>query len=99
MHIKKRGQRAMVYRSAWIKKGAEGNSHDFSKQTFAASLPVDSIAIPDKLTALLSAEEADYVNKNLLVPARLAAEAYRVQVENERRDPVRRLDEAAKLVR
>lgn len=89
----------MLYRSAWIKKGAEGNTHGFARQSFVASLPVDSIAIPGELTALLSAEEADYVDKNLLVPARLAAEALRMQVESERRDPVRRLDQAARLVR
>ena len=99
MHIKKRGLRAMLYRSAWIKKGAEGNTHGFSRQTFVASVAVDSQSLSEKLTALLSAEEADYVHKNLLMPARLAAEACRVQAENERRDPVRRLDEAAKLVR
>ena len=99
MHIKKRGQRAMLYRSVWIKKGVEGNSHGFARQSFVASLQVDSIDIPGKLTALLSAEEAVYVEKNLLVPARLAAEAYRVRAEHERRDPIRRLDEAAKLVR
>ena len=99
MHIKKRGLRAMLYRSAWIKKGAEGNTHGFSRQTFVASVAVDSQSLSEKLNALLSAEEADYVHKNLLMPARLAAEACRVQAENERRDPVRRLDEAAKLVR
>ena len=99
MHIKKRGQRAMLYRSTWIKKGVEGNTHGFSRQIFVASLAVDSQSLSEKLTALLSVEEADYVHKNLLMPARLAAEACRVQVENERRDPVRRLDEAAKLVR
>ena len=99
MHIKKRGLRAMLYRSVWIKKGVEGNSHGFSRQTFVASLGVDSQSLTEKLTALLSAEEAGYVDKNLLVPARLAAEAFRVQAESERRDPVRRLDEAAKLVR
>lgn len=99
MHIKKRGLRAMLYRSAWIKKGAEGNSHGFARQTFVASLPVDSQSIPEKLMAMLSPEEAGYVDKNLLAPGRLAAEARRVQVENEQRDPVRRLDEAARLVR
>ena len=99
MHIKKRGQRAMLYRSTWIKKGVESNSHGFSRQTFVASVAVDSQSLSEKLNALLSAEEADYVHKNLLMPARLAAEACRVQTENERRDPLRRLDEAAKLVR
>jgi hypothetical protein len=99
MHIKKRGLRAMLYRSVWVKKGAEGNSHGFARQTFVASLPVDSVAIPDNLIALLSDKEAEYVDTNLLVPARLAAEACRVLAEHERRDPVRRLDEAAKLVR
>ena len=89
----------MLYRSAWIKKGVEGNSHGFSRQTFVASLAVDSQSLTEKLTELLSAEEAGYVEKNLLVPARLATEACRVKAESERRDPVRRLDEAAKLVR
>jgi hypothetical protein len=99
MHIKYRGLRAMLYRSTWIKKGAEGNSHGFSRQTFVASLPVNSISLTGNLTELLSAAEAGFLEKNLLKPARFAAEAVRAQFENDQRDPVRRLDEAAKLVR
>jgi hypothetical protein len=99
MHIKYRGLRAMLYRSTWIKKGAEGNSHGFSRQTFVASLPVNSISLPGNLTELLSAAEAGFLEKNLLTPARFAAEALRTQFENDQRDPLRRLDEAAKLVR
>ncbi|MDI1270534.1 MAG: hypothetical protein PSV40_15710 [Polaromonas sp.] len=99
MHIKIRGQRAMLYRSAWIKKGAEGNSHGFSRQTFVGSLPADALEIQDQLAARLSNEEASYVQTSLVQPAIVAYERRLAQAEHSRRDPVWRLDEATKLVR
>ena len=92
MHIKTRGQRAMLYRSVWIRKGAEGNTHGFAKQTFVASLPVDSVSIPEELIAQLSGDEVAHLQKTLVEPARAAAEARRVQAEYQLRDPVWRLD-------
>ena len=38
MHIKHRGQRALLYRSSWVKKGTEGNTHGFSRQTYLGSI-------------------------------------------------------------
>ena len=99
MHIKTRGQRAMLYRSVWIRKGAEGNTHGFARQTFVGSMPIDSLSIPDELLALLPAAELDHIRKTLVEPARLAAEARLAQAEQQRRDPVWRLEEAVKLVR
>ena len=99
MHIKTRGQRAMLYRSVWIRKGAEGNSHGFARQTFVGSLPIDSESIPDELMAQLSVAEVDQIMKTLVEPARLDAEARLAKAEQQRRDPVWRLEEAVKLVR
>ena len=99
MHIKTRGQRAMLYRSVWIRKGAEGNTHGFARQTFVGSMPIDSESIPDELMAQLSAAEVHHIQKTLLEPARMAAEARLAQAEHHRRDPVWRLEEAVKLIR
>jgi hypothetical protein len=99
MHIKTRGQRAMLYRSVWIKKGAEGNTHGFARQTYVASIPVDSVSMPTELVAQLSPVEAAYLQKTLVEPARAAAAARLAQVEYQRRDPVWRLEDAVKLVR
>ena len=99
MHIKKRGQRAMLYRSTWIKKGVEGNSHGFARQTYIGSLALDALAIAPELLALLANNEMALLNKSILEPARLAAQARQAQAEHQRQEPVWRLDEAAKLVR
>ncbi len=32
MHIKQRRGRALLYRSAWVPRGAEGNSHGYPTQ-------------------------------------------------------------------
>lgn len=99
MHIKKRGQRAMLYRSVWVRKGAEGNTHGFARQTYIGSLALDALAITPELLAMLANNEVALVNKSILEPARQAGQARQAQAEHQRRDPVWRLDEAARLVR
>ena len=89
----------MLYRSLWIRKGAEGNSHGFARQTFVGSMPIDSESIPDELMALLSPQEVDHIQKALVEPARMASQARLAQAEHKRRDPIWRLEEAVKLVR
>ena len=89
----------MLYRSTWIKKGVEGNSHGFARQTYIGSLALDALAIAPELLALLANNEIALLNKSILEPARLAAQARQAQAEHQRQDPVWRLNEAARLVR
>ena len=100
MHIKKRGPRAMLYRSNWVPKGTSGNTHGYSHQTFIGSLPVDGLAetMPPDLAAKLSAEELEYIEIKLFQPARLAAQQARRAAELRESDPVWRLDEAEHLI-
>lgn len=98
MHIKTRGQQAMLYRSHWVKKGAEGNTHGFSRQSFVGSMPVGATAVPEDLRSRITSEELAFLHARLVAPARDAAEAARLAEEQKKRDPVWRLDEALRLV-
>lgn len=98
MHIKFRGARALLYRSTWVPKGAEGNSHGFSRQSFVASIPVDATGLPDDLRSRMSDDELTYVEAKLIVPARQAASAAREAEEHKKRDPIWRLEQAARLI-
>lgn len=42
MHKKVRGKSACLYRSSWVPKGTNGNTHGYAQQTFVGSLPVDA---------------------------------------------------------
>jgi hypothetical protein len=100
VHIKKRGNRAMLYRSVWVKKNTEeGNTHGFSRQTFVGSVPVDAEAIPDDIKSRLSGEEIAFLDRTLIGPARAAAETARRVAEQRLRDPMWRLEEAARFIR
>lgn len=99
MHIKTRGKRAMLYRSSWIQKGAEANTHGFARQHFVGSLPIDAEAVPNDLAARLSNEEQAFVQRTIVIPAKAAAESTRREAERKARDPMWRLDEALRLVR
>lgn len=89
---------ACVYRSRWVPKGANGNSHGYALQTYVGGLPQDSCAIPDALAARLSVEERDYVERSVCAPAREAVERNRQEGEQREADPVWRLAEARRLV-
>jgi hypothetical protein len=97
MHIKTRGSRAMLYRSHWVAKGANGNSHGYSQQTFIGSLPTGAEALPPALATKLSADEIAFLEAKLFQPARLAAEQTKRVLELRESDPVWRLDEAVRL--
>jgi hypothetical protein len=99
MHMKRRGSRALLYRSVWVKKGAEGNTHGFSRQSFVGSVPVDATAVPDDVRSRVKSDELAFLHAKLIAPARAAAEAARQAEEHKKRDPVWRLEEAARLVR
>jgi hypothetical protein len=98
MHIKTRGIRAMLYRSTWVRKGTEGNTHGFSRQTYLGSIPLDAQSLPLELAEILSGDEKAFLEKQVLQPARVAADAKRAQIEHHRRDPIQRLDAAGKLI-
>lgn len=99
MHIKFRGARALLYRSSWVRKGAEsGNTHGFSKQSFVASMPLDATAVPEDVRARISSDELAFLHARLIAPAREAVEAARLAEEQKKRDPVWRLEEAKRLI-
>lgn len=105
MHTKKRNGRVMLYRSSYVRKGADGNTHGYSTQEFVGSLPAGSFEIPADLVAKLSPDEIEYVENKVVLPARRAAEQSRRLEEEERRarevrerDPRWRLEEALRLL-
>ncbi len=97
MHIKLRGERAVLYRSSWVPKGSASNTHGYSKQIFVGSLPADAISIPPALAWKLSDDELKFIDARIVQPARHAAEERRRTEEHRESDPIWRLDEAARL--
>ena len=98
MHIKRRGSTACLYRSRWVPKGANGNTHGYAVQAYVGGLPDASSTIPGELAAKLTPEELDYVEQRICVPARDAAARARQEAERREVDPVWRLAEARRLV-
>lgn len=97
MHIKRRGTRAMLYRSSWVPKGSAGNTHGYSTQTFIGSLSLDAEGLPVELENKFSRDELEYLECKLFTPARIASEQRKQAVEHRATDPIWRLDEAARL--
>ena len=97
MHIKKRGTRAMLYRSSWVPKGASGNTHGYAVQQFVGSLPLGAEVLPAELKDNFSRGELDYLENKLFQPARLAAQQKVRAADMREADPIWRLDEAARL--
>lgn len=105
MHAKKRNGRISLYRSQYVRKGANGNSHGYAVQNFVGSMAADALEIPVGLAEKLSQEEIVYVDKAVVAPAKRAAEqiqreaeANRRTLEARERDPRWRLDEALRLL-
>lgn len=98
MHKKTRGRTACLYRSRWVPKGTDGNTHGYAVQTFVGSLPVDACSVPDELASRLTEQERRYVEASICRPAREAAEQARREAEQREADPLWRLAEAARLV-
>ena len=99
MHIKYRNGQTMLYRSEWVKKGAEGNTHGFSRQKYIGSLPEGSELAPTELISRLESDELATLSQKVLLPAKAARLAKEADEEQRRLDPVWRLDEAARLVK
>lgn len=97
MHIKIRGNRAMLYRSSWVAKGSSGNTHGYAVQQFAGSLPKDSASLPAELANKFSGPELQLLETKIFQPARQAAQEEVRAAEHKESDPIWRLEEAARL--
>ncbi|MBB1162696.1 hypothetical protein [Aquariibacter albus] len=97
MHKKIRGKTACLYRSRWVPKGTDGNTHGYAVQTFVGSLSVQACVLPDELASRLTDPERAYVETTICRPAREAAERARRESEQRETDPLWRLTEAARL--
>ena len=97
MHIKSRGRRAMLYRSSWVPKGTNGNTHGYAVQQFSGSLPLDSVSLPSDLENKFSSPELHLLETKIFQPARQAAQEKVRAAERRESDPIWRLDEAARL--
>jgi hypothetical protein len=99
LHIKKRGNRAMFYRSTWVPKGTSGNTHGYSKQEYLGSLDLKAEGVPPALKARLSADEVEFVMARVVSPAHEAAAELAKQQAARLHDPLWRIDEALRLLK
>ncbi|QQX85247.1 hypothetical protein JJQ59_04695 [Cupriavidus necator] len=99
MHKKTRNNLVSLYRSSYVRKGENGNTHGYTAATFVGSLPVDSLEVPARLAKKLSAEERLYVERVVIEPAKRAVEEHLRKEAERERDPGWRIDEAARLLR
>lgn len=99
MHIKKRGNNALLYRSAWVRKGAEGNSHGFSRQLYLGCLSLQATEMPSALDGKLTSDEREFVEQRVVRPARQALARAQADAQKRARDPLWRLEEGLRLVR
>ena len=98
MHLKHRRGNALLYRSQWVPKGTDGNTHGYSRQAYVGSLPLAAESITAALLPKLSEDERTFVDAKICAPAREAAEWQRREAERRERDPGWRLEEAQRLV-
>ena len=98
MQIKRRGQRAILTESTYVRKGAEGNSHGFTRQRQVCSVDVNATAIPPEVDALLTKVQRELLMGRVIVPAQRRAAQKRADDEARVIDPGWRLAEALILV-
>jgi len=98
MHTKKRGNRVNLYRSSYVRKGANGNTHGYPVATFVGSLPVDAQEIPSLLAKKLTVDERAYVERVVIEPALRAMEDRKREAQERELDPGWRIDEALRLL-
>jgi hypothetical protein len=98
MHIKRRDNRVLLYRSEWVPKGTQGNSHGYSVQRYVAGLDVDLELIPATVLAKLSAAEQSFVTARVIQPAIQRSAELRLAAERRERDPIWRLEQATDLI-
>lgn len=98
MHIKKRRNKALLYRSTWVSKGAEGNSHGFSRQVYVGSMPLLATEIPSAIGTKLTPAEREFVERQVVQPAQQALARAQAEALKRGRDPLWRLEEGLRLV-
>lgn len=98
MHIKQRRGRALLYRSVWVPRGAEDNSHGFTRQAYVGSIAQDTTSVPAELRERLTEEESDFIEDRICRPARERMAAQASEAEFRERDPAWRVAEAQRLV-
>lgn len=89
----------MLYRSFWVPKGTDGNTHGFSKQEYQGSLSLTAVDLPPALKARLSADEVEFVMARVVSPARKVAASLAEQQAVKLHDPLWRIDEALRLLK
>lgn len=98
MHIKTRHGRALLYRSEWVPKGTDGNSHGYTKQVYVGSISLGATSIPVELQERLTDKEAELLEHKVCRPARDRSADQAREAERRERDPGWRVAEAARLV-
>ena len=73
MHIKIRRNRALLYRSTWVPKGSDNNTHGYARQSYVGSLPLSAAAISPTLQSKLTPDEVAFVESKVCAPARQRA--------------------------
>ncbi|MBB0025514.1 hypothetical protein [Ralstonia pickettii] len=99
MHAKRRNHRIQLYRSIYVRKGQQGNTHGYAEQQFVGSLPANATRLPAELATKLSDDEKQYVERVCLQPARDRLRAEQDAQAAHARDPNWRLEQAADLLR
>jgi len=98
MQVKRRGQRAILTESTYVRKGAEANSHGFTRQRQVCSVDVNATTIPAETDVLLTKEQRELLMSRVVVPAQRRAAQKRADDEARVSDPGWRLTEALTLV-
>ena len=98
MHIKTRRGRALLYRSAWVPKGADGNSNGYTKQLYVGSIAQDATSVPAELRERLTEGEVEFVEDRVCRPARDRIAHQLREAGQRERDPAWRVAEAQRLV-
>ena len=98
MHLKKRDHRVLLYRSEWVPKGTQGNSHGFSVQRYVGSLDEYSESIPANVLPSLTTAEQCFVTARVIQPAIQRSAELRLAAEKREKDPIWRLEEATSLL-
>ena len=98
MHIKIRRNYALLYRSTWVPKGTAANTHGYTQQRYAGSIPLSAPAIPPDLLSKLTSDEIAFVETRICEPARQRATEEQRAAEERELDPRWRVEEAARLL-
>ena len=70
MHIKQRRGRALLYRSEWVPRGAEGNTHGFARQLYVGSIAAEAMTAPEVLRERSAEDEVAFVEDRVCRPTR-----------------------------